>query len=96
MSTEILYPLISEAIRRAEALEDLGDPEAPAAHLVVSLLEERIAEMLPAADPEGALARRGAVRAALAAGDPTRARRLTARFLEEDTSDSALSPNPIP
>ncbi len=83
MSIETLYPLVTEAIRRAEALEDLGDPQAPAAQLEVSLLEERIAETLPASDPEGALARRGAVRAALAAKDLNRARRLTARFLEE-------------
>ena len=63
---ELLYPLITEAIRRAETLEDLRAPGAHSAYLDVSLLEERITEFLPACDPEGALARRGAVRAALA------------------------------
>jgi len=88
MSVEILYPLVTEAIRRAETFRDLGNPGARDAHLEVSLLEEKIAESLPVSDPEGALARRGAVRAALAAGDLTRAGRLTARFLEERDANS--------
>jgi hypothetical protein len=83
MDLEILYPLITEAIRRAETLEDLRAPGVHGAYLDVSLLEEKVAEVLPASDPEGALARRGAVRAALAARDITRARELTDRFLAE-------------
>jgi hypothetical protein len=83
MSIENLYPLVSEAIQRAETLEDLGAPGARSAHLDVSLLEEKIAELLPASDPEGALARRGAVRAAFAAGELTRARKLAEEFLAE-------------
>ncbi len=83
MSIDLLYPLITEAIRRAEMLADLGAPGARDAHLDVSHLEERIAELLPVSDPEGALARRGAVRAALAARDFGRVRVLTARFLKE-------------
>ena len=89
MSLEFLYPLITEAIRRAESLEDLGAPGALAAHLDVSLLEEKIAEILPAADPEGALARRGAVRAALAARQLVRAQELAERYLAEDGADAA-------
>ncbi|HEX3556635.1 MAG TPA: hypothetical protein VIA62_25720 [Thermoanaerobaculia bacterium] len=83
MSIESLYPLITEAIRRAETLEDLQAPGARSAYLTVSLLEERIAEFLPASDPEGALARRGAVRAALTAGEINRAQKLAGRFLAE-------------
>jgi len=83
MDIESLYPLVTESIRRAEMLEDLGAPGAATAHLDVSLIEEKIAESLPASDPEGAVARRGAVRAALAAKDFTRAQALAARFTAE-------------
>lgn len=90
MDLEILYPLITEAIRRAETLEDLRAPGVHAAYLDVSLLEEKVAEVLPACDPEGALARRGAVRAALAARELTRARELSDRFLTEAGTDAKL------
>ncbi len=90
MSIESLYPLVTEAIRRAEWLDDLQDPGAQAAYLEVSRLEERIAEALPAAEPEGALARRGAVRAALAAGELNRAQELADRFLREDITNTEL------
>lgn len=90
MSIEALYPLITEAIRRAETLEDLHAPGARSAYLDVSLLEERAAEVLPASDPEGALARRGAVRAALAAKELTRAQQLAERFLAETGTDADL------
>lgn len=90
MSTELLYPMVSEAIRRAETLEDLGAPGTPSAFLDVSLLEEKIAETLPASDPEGALARRGAVRAALSAGDYRRVRQLVDRFRDEPDLDAEV------
>ncbi len=83
MDIEQLYPLVSEAIRRAETLEDLGAPGKCSAYLDVSLLEEKVAEVLPASDPEGALARRGAVRAAVAAQELGRAQQLVERFLAE-------------
>lgn len=89
MTTELLYPLVSEAIRRAETLADLRAPGARSAFLDVSLLEERIAESLPASDPEGALARRGAVRAAVSAEEHERARELARRFLAEPGLDAA-------
>jgi len=88
MSLEFLYPLITEAIRRAESLEDLGAPGALAARLDVSRLEERIAEILPPSNPEGALARRGAVRAALAARQVARAQQLAERYLAEAGADA--------
>ncbi len=90
MTIEQLYPLVSEAIRRAETLEDLGAPGTSSAYLDVSLLEEKVAEFLPASDPEGALARRGAVRAALAAQELTRAQQLAERFLAESARDAEL------
>ena len=83
MDLETLYPLVTEAIRRAEVLEDLRAPGAVAANLDLSLIEERIAELLPAASPEGSVARRGAIRAALAAQDFSRAQVLASRFAKE-------------
>lgn len=90
MTREFLYPLVTEAIRRAEILEDLRAPGMYTAYSEVSLLEEKIAELLPASDPEGALARRGAVRAALAARERDRARQLAERFLAETDVDAGL------
>lgn len=90
MSIAFLYPLVTEAIRRAETLEDLRAPGVHAAYLDVSLLEEKVAEFLPASDPEGALARRGAVRAALAARELGRAQQLAERFLAEADADAEL------
>jgi hypothetical protein len=90
MSVEFLYPLVSEAIRRAELLADMGAPGVRDAYLEVSLLEERIAEALPVSDPEGVLARRGAVRAALNARDFGRVRLLTARFSKEASKAPGL------
>jgi len=88
MSLDFLYLLVTEAIRRAEKLEDLRSSSTYTAYSEVSLLEEKVAELLPASNPEGALARRGAVRAALAAREPLRAQQLAERFLAEDDADA--------
>jgi hypothetical protein len=88
MTIELLYPLVTEAIRRAETLEDLQAPGARVAYLDVSILEEQVAEVLPASDPEGAVARRGAVRAALSANEQDRARQLAERYLAEADGDT--------
>jgi hypothetical protein len=90
MTVELFYPLVTEAIRRAETLEDLGAPGTSLAFLDLSLLEERIAEAVAASDAEGALARRGAVRAALSAGEIERARQLVERFLAEPGTNGEL------
>lgn len=90
MSLESLYALVTEAILRSDALPDPAAPEAAQAHLEVSILEERIAAELPASHPEGGVARRGAVRAAVAAGQPKRARALAQRFLAEDDAPREL------
>lgn len=91
MSIEALYESVTEAILRAEALEERGMPsEVSAAYLRVSFLEEEIANLVPPSDPEGAIARRGAVRASLKARLPVHARDLAERFAAEAEAPAAL------
>jgi hypothetical protein len=90
MDRDSLYLLVTEAIERAESLEDLGAPGARGAHLDVSLIEERIAALVPASEVEGAVARRGAVRHAVAAGAYARAKGLMARFVAETAAPAEL------
>lgn len=90
MAIEVLYPRVTEAILRADLLADLGAPGAAQAYLDVSLLEERIADELPATDLEGEIARRGAVRAAGVAGEHGRARELAERYLAEEGTSPEL------
>lgn len=88
LTLDQLFALVTDAILRADTLADLGSASAQAAYLDVSGIEEAITQRLPADHPDGALARRGAVRAAVAAGDDRRARELAERFkAEPDTSD---------
>ena len=82
MSIDDLYERVTEAILRAETLEDQGpSAEMREAYLTVSFLEEEIAEATPPFGLEGVIARRGAVRAALKAGVPMRARDLAEHYL---------------
>lgn len=90
MDLDSLYLLVTEAIERAEGLDDLGAPDARQAHLSVSLIEERIATLVPGSEIEGAVARRGAARHATAAGAYERAAELVARFLAEDAVGDEL------
>jgi TPR repeat protein len=80
---------VTSAIFRAERLAD-GSWESQAAYRDVSVLEEAIAGQTGAADVEGAIAREGAVRAALRAGECLRALSLATRYLEEDGVPSHL------
>ena len=89
MALESLYRQVTEAILRAESLED-GTAEAAAVHLEVSQLEQQIAHEFPPSHPEGAIARRGAVRAALAAGDHRRAEHLAELYLAEPEAPPEL------
>ncbi len=91
MDIDNLYPLVTEAIRRAEALEDSGAPDARRAFSEVSQLEQQIASRLPLSDYEGVIARRGAVRAAIKAHEFGRAQELAARYEVEDDIDDALA-----
>ena len=76
MDVDALHTLVSGAIWRAEQLEDLDAETAPLAWSEVSKLEEALAKELPVAEPEGCIARRGAVRAALKAHNALRAQTL--------------------
>jgi hypothetical protein len=72
---------LSDAIFRAER-EIAGSQAADLAHRAVSLLEEQVARATSADTIETALARVGAVGAALRAGDWLRATLLADEFLE--------------
>jgi hypothetical protein len=82
MSPEIqdLNTRVSEAIFFAGRAAP-GSQEAQEAYRQVSVLEERIACLTAATEVEGAVARVGAVSAALRAGDWLRASRLVDEFL---------------
>ena len=86
MTVDALRSLVSSAIWRAEQLEDLGLETAPLAWTEVSRLEEALAKLMPAKEPEGRIARRGAVRAALKANDLPRARDLVERYAGDGAS----------
>ncbi len=90
METDTLNTLVSGAIWRAEELEARGIPSAAQAWAEVSSLEEELANGIPALAPEGRIARRGAVRAALKSGDYTRANVLAERYLVEEDAPESL------
>jgi hypothetical protein len=85
-----LYSLVTEAIRKTEVFEDIHAPGLRSAYLDVSLLEECIASQLPASDDEGAIARRGAIAAAIDAHEFARAQELAARFSSDPDADDTL------
>jgi len=87
---------VTVAIFRAE-LAAAGTPEEETALLYVSDLEERLAQLLPANELQGAVARVGAVTAAIDAGDWLRAKRLIEMYrinapadLAEDLQELAM------
>lgn len=84
MSTDSLHSLVTAAIWRAEQLEEHGVSSAPLAWAEVSLLEEELAKAIPISQPEGRIARRGAVRAALKARKYARAYALAQQYLAEE------------
>lgn len=88
-----LYALVTGAIWRAERLDEEASGASFAAWEEVSRLEERLAAILPAVQPEGIIARRGAVRAAIKAGDVGRAQALVERFTAEEGAPSGLRRN---
>jgi hypothetical protein len=90
VETDTLNTLVSGAIWRAERLEIHGIPSASQAWTEVSSLEEELAKALPVSDPEGRIARRGAVRAALKAGDYARAQALADGYLADDGAPESL------
>lgn len=79
---ESLYERVTAAIFEAEAAERSGELKRTSlAYLVVSFIEADIAELIPASEPEGEIARRGAVRAALTAKQNERAHSLVNLYL---------------
>ncbi len=84
---DMLDVLVTGAILHAERLADAGDAGAPAAYETVSRYEEALAAVHPADDVEGAVARVGAITAALRAGQRQRAHNLARRY----EADPALS-----
>lgn len=90
MNVDLLNALVSGAIWRAEQLEEHHLGSAPLAWREVSTLEEQLAAALPVSQPEGRVARRGAVRAALKARDYERAHALTHRFLADQETPESL------
>ena len=89
MDADTLNTLVTGAIWRAEQLEARGISPAQA-WAEVSSLEEELAKALPVSGPEGRIARRGAVRAALKAGDYVRAQLLSDGYLADEASPKTL------
>ena len=82
MDTDTLNTLVTDAIWRAEELEALGI-SASTVWKEVSAVEEELAKAFPVADGQGRIARRGAVSAALKAGDHDRAQALADAYISE-------------
>jgi hypothetical protein len=78
-----LHSLVSGAIWRAEQAEVRGAGDAAEAWAEVSSLEEKLAHALPVSAAEGRSARRGAVRAAIKAGDYQRGQGLAECYMVE-------------
>jgi hypothetical protein len=90
MHADALHTLVSSAIWRAEQLDEQGLETACSAWIEVSKWEEELAKIIPAKEAEGRIARRGAVRAALKAKEPARARELADRYAAEKGVPRAL------
>jgi hypothetical protein len=90
VATDDLNALVTGAIWRAQQLEAHGLPSAAQAWAEVSSVEEELARSLPVSGAEGRIARRGAVRAALKAGDYTRAQELSDSYSNEKGAAKAM------
>jgi hypothetical protein len=90
METDILNTLVTDAIWRAEELDALGIQSPSPAWRDVSALEEELAKAFPATEFQGQIARRGAVRAALKAGDYDRAQALADAYIAEEAAPTSL------
>jgi hypothetical protein len=88
--SEALNALVTSAIWRAQQLEEHGIGSASQAWAEVSSVEEELAKTFPTSLGEGRIARRGAVRAALKAGDYNRAQELSDSYANEKGATKAL------
>lgn len=89
MEVDILNTLVTAAIWRAEQLDSIG-LQSVSAWMEVSKLEEEIAKSVSVREPEGRIARRGAIRAALKAEDQVRAQILFESYLADDETPKSL------
>lgn len=90
METDTLNSLVTGAIWRAEQLEARGIISASQAWAEVSSIEEQLAKVLPVSESEGRIARRGAVRSALKAGEYARAYSLSEGYASEEHASKSL------
>jgi hypothetical protein len=90
MDNDTLNTLVTDAVWRAQELDALGIQPTSMAWREVSALEEQLAKAFPASELEGQIARRGAVRAALKAGDSARAQLLFDSYLTDPAAPSFL------
>jgi len=90
VETDTLNSLVTGAIWRAEQLEAHGIGSAPQAWSEVSSLEEELAKVISVSESEGRIARRGAVRAALKAGEYARAHALAGSYAAEGAAPGSL------
>jgi len=84
LTEDELNTLVSIAIRRAEVSDDVNSPTASDAWHEVMVYEERIASITRPEEITGGIARVGAVRAAIAAGQRLEAARLASLYLAEE------------
>ena len=84
LTEDELNTLVSIAIRRAEVSDDVNSPTASDACLEVMVYEELIDSITRPEEITGGIARVGAVRAALAAGQRLEAARLASLYLAEE------------
>ena len=90
VETYTLNSLVSGAIWRAEQLEAHGIRSAAQGWAEVSSIEEELAKVMSVSVSEGRIARRGAVRAALKAGDYARAHALADGYVAEKAAPRSL------
>jgi hypothetical protein len=90
MEVDTLNALVTGAIWRAEELEGRGIRSASLAWAEVSTIEEDLAKAHSVSEVQGRIARRGAVTAALKAGDYTRAYALVDSYLAEENAPESL------
>jgi hypothetical protein len=83
LTEDELDTLVTIALRRAEILDEAGSQAASEAWQEVSIYEERLAAIIAPTEIAGGIARVGAVRAALAAGQWPKAARLRSVYLGE-------------
>jgi hypothetical protein len=90
VANESLNALVTSAIWRAQELESLGIGSASQAWSEVSSIEQELAKTHPTSQGQGRIARRGAVRAALKAGDYGRAQDLSDSYANERGATNTL------